>query len=160
MDFETELPCFVVTYKELLERRKKLLEKLSTLGSTNAGSFIAETEETHVCSGVHNLSAKGNSSNRGTERGVLQLKPTHHENWRQKSKLQVDGYHHDHKECSGGSKSKGSRLTPVRNRDTASGGNAAAVLYHKWNTKEGELQNLLSRWTGSPANVSRIFSSW
>ena len=54
MDFETELPCFVVTYKELLERRKKLLEKLSTLGSTNAGSFIAETEETHVCSGVHN----------------------------------------------------------------------------------------------------------
>ena len=154
------LPCYVVTYKELLERKRKSSETLPSLGSPSTDCCtVAETDEKNVCSGVHNLSASS-SSHRGTEnsrKGVFQLKPTHHENWRQKSKLQVDKHH---KEYSSSSKGKRSRENPVRGINADFNNTVATAVHRKWNTKEGELRNLLSRWTGSSASVARIFSSW
>ena len=132
------LPCLVVTYEELLARRRQR----SNPGSTNTDKRKVTEELTGsaVSSGRDGFDKRDSSSSRARH-GVLQITPTHMERHAKRSR----------------DKSKESR---ARTEDRVLLSDTSGGILREWSTKEGVLENLISRWTGSPAKIARIFSTW
>ena len=155
------VPALIVTYEELLERRS-IISKYGA-GEDEDDEGVGDRDGSLV---DRTSCDCGNDPSR---HGLLQLKPTQREAMDRERRQEGSSGRRGAKNKAGGrreivhhSRSPGEHerkeRASERSRMQVTVGERDVTL--EWSSKEGELENLLSRWAGSPVNLGRIVHSW
>lgn len=169
------VPTLVVSYEELVERSSVI----SSYGKTQVEECEDEEELERRVTATNDLhhddsvldGASGDCANDQSRHGLFQLKPTQLQAidrgrvGRKGARDRVGGgrgqTHHRKHSSDYGSKARGSQpVVGWKGKREGFSVRGVGNTCVEWSSKESALENLLSRWGGSPMKLDRIFSTW